>query len=353
MDKKKAVILPVKSGRLVIANDLRSLTGHVKNHSVNNEVGEYMMNLEYMRYGMGFIFVGNTDPYVVSGENGVEITTEPGDKHVHGKIETSLWWVCMMDEETFLRRCAENNEDPASFKPVTVNIEPGLYVIVQNNGDDEVHISMNNLGLMPQFDEIFMEPDFSHAAHFSESRIWKEIRSFESRGFSGVEDIFTVLGNGYHWHKGQISDLDGHDEDAPFMKAPPADFDISDLVRNIPELPNLTPGIRGTKMSYPVNADYPKLGAAPLHADPNDLAIGMMFVRTFLDKDINLIGPNVTPEKIRANQEILKGELFIAGQIAEKRGLFKDGTMDRIFSEILEVWPEISPPENDQEEPSP
>lgn len=352
MDKKKAVILPVKSGRLVIANDLRSLTGHVKNHSVNNEVGEYMMSLEYMRYGMGFIFVGNTDPYVVSGENGIEIMTDPGERDVLGQIETSLWWVCMMDEETFLRRCKENNEDPSSFDPVVVNIEPSLYIVVSDKGE-EVHISMKNIGPMPQLDTLFREPDFSPATHFGESRIWEEIRSFESSGFSGVEDIFTVLGNGYHWHKGQISDLNGHDKDVPFMKVPPADCDISDLVKNIPELPNFTPGVRGTKMSYPVNRTYPKLGAAPLNADPNDLAIGMMFIRTFLDKDINLIGSNVTPEEIRANQEILKGELFIAGQIAEKRGLFKDGTMDRIFSEILEVWPEISPPENDQEEPSP
>lgn len=338
--------VPAPSGRLVFANDLRSLTGHVKNHNVNTKEGTYKQSLEYCVYGMGFVPTGNSSPDVIRSGDDIEITTKRGQGTVLGGIDTSLWWVCAMDEETFLRRCEILGEDPASFDAFVVEVKPGVHMMTLENTERDapgvlsrirwVDLTLDDMSFLK-------EPDFSSAAHFENSHIWKEIQRRPFGLSSNVEDIFTVLGNGFKWHRGQLCDLNGHEQDAPFAKPLPDDDDVSAFWDRIPELPGFKPGLSGTESSYPLHDDYPKLGGAPLNADPNDLAVGMMFAKTFLNQEIRLIGKNVTAEKTNKSQAVLRRELATAMKIADSRGLFTDGTMDRIFSEVLVAWKLAAP----------
>lgn len=358
--KKRATILPVPSGRVVFANDLRPLTGVVKKHNVNTEQGMHNMSMEYAVYGMGFIFSGNSDPEIVRSDEGIEITTRPGDSPSLGSVSTGLWWVCAMDEQTFLRRCETMGHDPESFSPIVVDVPAGVHIMSQEDHDGDGLIS--RIKFIPELSvnelTFLEEPDFSTSNTFEDSMIWKSVKSMPFGRNANLQDLFTVLGNGYRWHHGQMTNPDGHDTDTPFAKKLPKSENVADLLPRIPELPGFVPGIRGMKGSCVLHEDYPKLGAAPLNADPHALALGMMFAKTFLSLDPALItglGGDITPEEERADAEkslsILRRELVVAGRIAEERGLFTDGTLDRIFAEALESWAKEAPATEPEETP--
>lgn len=344
--KPYAVIIPCPSGRVVFGNDLRSLTGIVRSHSVNTAEGTKYQSLEYSSYGMGFVPVGNTSPDIVRVGDDIQITNKRGEGEVLGRVSTDLWWVCVMDEEIFARRCEMMGREQSEFDVIRAEIGVGCvgFRIHHRDEDEMMFARMRHLDIPADFIPQ-REVDFGEAETFEESRIWKEVRNDHGFGQNGwAEDIFTVLGNGYNWHHGQICDLNGHDQDAPHVKDLKGLAPDDAVIDAIPPLPDFTPGVRGTTSSYPLNWGYPKLGGAPLNADKHTLALGMMVAKSLILSDLRIIGqgmgdPVRDDEKQKENKDILQAEIMAARQIAETRGLVQSGELDRIFEEILELWP--------------
>lgn len=335
------VKIPVPSGRLLFANDLRPLTGLLKSFDTRSPEGVFAMSLQYSFYGMAHVFVGNTSPAIVRVGDELHVKTNTQAKGM-GSIDTALWWYSAMDAEKFVERCALMGEDPAFFDTFEVEVTPGVYAFTREDVDRDarnVVLSRILLHPMPISDLRQAEPDFGMAERFVKSSIWRAVLESSYGVNDGVEDIFTVLGNGYDWHHGHMCNLNGHEDDVRFSKDLPQNADVDTYLEQIPDLPGFVPGIRGTGRSYPISSNYPKLGAAPLNADPHALALGMMFIKSRLQHPPNVIG---APGTIAANEKKfhpqLKRELAVAVQIAETRGLFADGTMNRIFSEIVAAW---------------
>lgn len=340
--KANPVLIPVPSGRLVFANDMRRLTGHVIGFDVNTPQGVYAMTRQYAFYGMGHVFVGNSSPSVIKDEDGLRVVTNT-NKEGLGTIDTSLWWYSAMDADLFDKRCAAFGIAPdlAAFDAFVVDVKPGVHAVTWEDADRDVKDAvLSRISWVDHAPESLrqMEPDFSHAPSFVESRVWNAMITSAFSIDDMAEDMFTVLGNGFNWHHGQMSNLNGHPEDAPYAKRLPAAKDITDLLETIPPLPDFSVGFRGMGHCYPLSQNYPKLGAAPLNADPHDLALGMMVAKSLIGADFKVIGPKEQDTQIQNNREILTRELMVADEIATTRGLWKDGTMERIFREIRGAW---------------
>lgn len=337
----KTVLIPVPSGRLLFGNDLRPLTGHVKAYSLNTVEGLHAMSLQYSLYGVAHIYMGDTAPAVIKVEDGLHLKTGDHPEAV-GAVKTSLSWYSAMDADIFAQRCTSLGVDPDTFEAFTVDVKPGAYALTFENADyDERGVVVSKISwvdipcdLLPQD-----EPDFRFAETFEKSAIWKHLRSLSGGINSAVEFTFTVLGNAINWHHGHLVDLSGHAEDTPFRKRLPKSADVDADLARVPELPGFVPGLNMPVVdnrSYPISPEYPKLGKAPLNADPHALAVGMMFIKSRLQHAPNLLGDS---EEETANfHDQLKREFAVAVKIADTRGLFKDGTMDKIFGEIIAAW---------------
>lgn len=336
------ILIPVPSGRLVFANDMRALTGHVRNYDVNTELGIYAMSVQYGYYGVGHIFVGNSSPCVIQDGDELHVVANT-DKEDLGAIDTSLWWYSAMDADLFEKRCVAFGIAPdlAAFDAFVVDVKPGVHAFTWENADSDVRdavlsrISWTNVAIE---DVKQVEPDFSPSASFVKSRILQSVANLPYPVDDVAEGIFTLLGDGFRWHHGQLCNISGHDEDERFAKRLPKTGATQDVLDRIPALPDYVPGIRGSGRCYPLSETYPKLGSAPLNADPNDLALGMMVAKSLILSDFEVIGASSRETGMEENKAILLREIAVADKIAQTRGLWKDGTMDRIFGQITAVW---------------
>jgi len=113
--------IPVPSGKLVFANNLRCLFTEkevetIEDISVNSFYGRKKHTLDYAKLGMLFASVGNTSPNVYSVNEGEEILVGnfweemeeennlPENAVPVGNICTDLWWYCAIDFDDFKRR---------------------------------------------------------------------------------------------------------------------------------------------------------------------------------------------------------------------------------------------------------
>lgn len=122
--------LNVPSGKLVVANDLRSIfpLPEGDSFSVNTPLGCREASHAYAANGLAHAFVGNTDPTVYK---------EEGDTYKIGRklrkwkpvasITTDLWWYSICDQEEFDRRCTRFSQDPKAFNHKVVSVKPGVY----------------------------------------------------------------------------------------------------------------------------------------------------------------------------------------------------------------------------------
>lgn len=358
------VLLNVPSGRIVMANDLRELTMVEGSFNVNLTKGQVALTQAYAEDGMAHICTGNTCPSVIEQNDGIVVAIGDdfyeGDPHAvrktkhgtkHGSICTDLWWYSAMDKDLFEARCAEQGIDPKTLIEVEIKVEPGVYAFSDQlaNGDDPGLVVFSRITKSDAAAPKLRERQTGPADSLAESHFWKEVeRLGNMKGLFASKnhvlgDIFTVLGNGYAWHNLCLRNASGRSEDKPF-RANLAPVKAPRDASYVPLLPNFESGIRGeTDGLYPMDWNYSKLGKTPLDADPHWMAGGMMFLRSALARDVKTISygdqkPEEVAQKAELLRQVMVASLDVLCEIAEKRGIDKDGTLDRIFGEIQHAW---------------
>lgn len=361
------VLLNVPSGKIVFANDLRSLTLVEDNFDVNYTIGQVHTTKAYAEDGMAHVFVGNTCPGVYRTDEGLAVQLHNGrydenGNHIYpeeddtietvpeslGGICTDLWWYSAMDHDLFMARCAETGEDPEDFGFFTVEVEPGVYAFSDELADRDASgtVNLSRIRKVEAEAPVLKQRATGPAASLVESGFWREVEKVkryckDNRNFA-LGEICTVLGNGYRWHKGSLRDLNGHDDDTPF-RTPLESVETPRPTDFVPTLPGFQPGFRVPGMFYPLYWNYPKLGDAPLDADPYWIAGGMMFLKSAINSDYKMLGEDQDPpEQVQTKRDehhaVMIASLDVLCEIAEQRGLVQDGTLARIFAEIGEAW---------------
>lgn len=147
--------LSVPSGKLVFANDLRSLVPEGdKDRYVNYNIEIKKTTLDYAAVGMSHGFTGNSCPSVykdgdtlVVGNNNYDEDDEDGvppEEPIKGEkvgyVCTDLWWYSAMDYNLFMKLTKEKTwpkeRIDAYLKDFTVEVTPGEYEITHNLGSD-------------------------------------------------------------------------------------------------------------------------------------------------------------------------------------------------------------------------
>lgn len=128
--------LNVPSGKIVIANNLRSLFPiYGSDWNVNFVQGKKQESLRFGQFGCAFFFVSNSCPslyrinqdyYAVAGYG----WKQKGKRNLYG-ICTDLWWYSIADYDEFLRRAKFFNKDPdqilKKFDAKVIKIKPGVW----------------------------------------------------------------------------------------------------------------------------------------------------------------------------------------------------------------------------------
>lgn len=121
--------LNVPSGKLVVANDLRTWFPTPEDYSVNALIGQHLTTLAYAKVGMSHGFVSNTSPHVfqtgdkfIIGSYSEERFNEETEEYEENpdpcpwgeevaSVCTDLWWYSIVDADEFKRRIAHYTPD--------------------------------------------------------------------------------------------------------------------------------------------------------------------------------------------------------------------------------------------------
>lgn len=127
--------LNVPSGRMIVANDLRTLFPIMGDYNINESIGLELTALAYAKVGMAHCYVGNTCPGVFRNsdekfvigvrwdESKKKNPSWPGMRSRRvGGIGTDLWWYSICDADEFARRGGVKDRDIDEVK-----CRPGVY----------------------------------------------------------------------------------------------------------------------------------------------------------------------------------------------------------------------------------
>lgn len=337
------VLLDVPSGTLVFANDLRDLTEVEDDADLNTAFGQKAFTEGHAADGLALVFVGNTCPSVF--KKGAEILVGDGGrrKRTFGSICTDLWWYSAMDKDLFLARCEAAGLSPEAFDVFEVEVPAGVYAVTDEMVRDR-HARGVVYSRIRKTDAARprLRARSGSSDTLADSLFWAAVNK-KSIGMSRdamLCEILTVLGNGYGWHNGNLRSLSTRGGSKPHR----VDFKKVDAPRDagfVPELPNFSVGFSGTSSLYPMGWTYDKLGTAPTGIDLYWLAGGMMFAKSVLASDFDVIGPYRGEVKVRVLEtvrQVLIAGLDVLCEIAEVRGVRKDGSLDSAFAEIRAAW---------------
>lgn len=139
--------LNVPSGKIVVANDLRTLFPLTDDDfDVNTTMGCRLTALAYAEVGLSHAFVGNSCPGVFKCSDGsLKIANAPQDEEWDGKkhvkidpapkfdgehvagVCTDLWWFSICDHDEFTRRLKHFKQKAKDYNIETVALKPGVY----------------------------------------------------------------------------------------------------------------------------------------------------------------------------------------------------------------------------------
>lgn len=326
--------LAVTSGKIVFANDLRGLVA-VDNTGidVNTASGRKKLTKAAEAVGLCLVSVGKSDPSVYRDGDSLVVSRGPKTGRL-GQIETSLWWYCAMDYQMFLDRCAVRAIDPSSIKHFTVDVSAGIYAFSDEiaSGDESVAVFSNIRSVDVDPPELLQER-CDHATTLEDSAFWK---FFNRRGASVPELTldYTAIGRGLTWLCGDLRSLSG---DHPVSRFGSLRGRASrNTVEDIPPMPGFD-----ARYVYPCTRGYPGImGDVPADANVYFLAAGMMVYKAALaDKlEIRKVKTGFPDDPALAanleTREAITAMLDLACSVATARGLWKDGTMARVFAEI-------------------
>lgn len=132
--------LNVPSGRMVVANDLRSLFPVLEEYNVDNCSGIKNTSLEYAQWGLAHGFLGNTSPRVYQVEEGsYKVASTVWDEDDKDPLETSkvasictdLWWYSICDFSEFKLRLEHFKAKQKDYRVEVIDVKPGVYRFTQ------------------------------------------------------------------------------------------------------------------------------------------------------------------------------------------------------------------------------
>lgn len=336
------VLLDVSSGKIVFANDLRSLVVIDADADVNTRFGQKMQTKAAADAGMVMVFTGNSCPSVVRSGDELQVGISLPKKGRLGTVVTDLWWYSAMDHDFFLSRCEAEGEAPEDFDHFVVEVDPGVYAFSDELADTHANkVVLSKIRKTDAPRPVLSAEGVDTATTLKESRFWKLVErrlSFSRGGISLFGDIFCVLGGGLDWINGGLRSVSGRDDDPAYG----GKLEERKGTRSDDRIPML-PGDVG--VIYPMSWNYPgKLGIAPLNIDPYWLAAGMMFAKTALTQPLKPLGEERMSEEQKQKQvdtdrAILVASLDLLCEIAEVRGLWENGRLEAVFAELVAAFP--------------
>jgi hypothetical protein len=373
------VLLGVPSGRIVFANDLRSLVvcDEPDGPDVNTVLGCKNVTRAFARTGMVHISVGNTcpsvyaesdDSYVVASRYAEEEDAdgEPIDESIVAEREsfldqtrvasicTDLWWFSAMDHAYFLNRCAFEGIDPAEIDHDIVTVGPGTFAFT-----DEMPRDRDAQGTV--FSRIFpvmaaapaiedgIEPP---ARRLVDTYLFRKTLNGNPDSFLGQSCFrraswaFFVAGNGYDWVHGNLRRTN-RQEDRSYLE------ERTGLGRYARALEHFKPRRHQPLNLVPEFPAYPdtvyplswigagKISDVPYDVEPYTLVLGMMLAKTALSRPtcFERTGQGRTlaqvRKAVREQQAIMARVLALLIEIASRRGLFRTGAVRRMADELL------------------
>ncbi len=338
------VLLDVSSGKIVFANDLRSLVVIEDEADVNTRFGQKTRTKAAADAGMVLVFTGNSCPSVVRNGDEIHVGISLPRKGRLGTVVTDLWWYSAMDHDFFLSRCEAKGGSPEDFDYFVVEVDPGVYAFSDELAD--THASKVVLSKIRKTDAprpVLSADGVDTATTLKDSRFWRLVErrlSFSRGGFSLFGDIFCVAGGGLDWINGGLRSVSGRDDDPAYS----GKLDERKGTRSDDRIPMLSEAHAG--VIYPMSWHAPgKIGIAPLNIDPYWLAAGMMFAKTALAYPIKPFGEERMTEeqkqkRVDTDRAILVASLDLLCEIAEVRGLWESGRLDAVFAELVAVFAE-------------
>lgn len=327
------VVLAIPSGRIVFANDLRTLAPVNANFGGSSAADTRGYTEALATGGLALLFTGNTCPnvwkvnstelrvanyhdsaeYAEGGEfdgDDVRGTFTPKDQwgEDQGSICTDLWWYSAMDYDLFVERCVGLGWDPEKVADFIVDVEPGNYAFSQEKPDRDTVTELFSIIRKTERDAMPIKlRDTAVSSSLSGSQAWDEIvrmrrdwPTITPNGFAALAHFLPTNGTGYDWKGGLVTNGSGV-EDEPFRKLEfsndptPTDHPLAGLIPfwegfHVGKRPAIRrriakhTGNSDAEFSevYPIAHGYNRMGTAPLQADPWWLAACLIFTKSVL-----------------------------------------------------------------------
>ena len=349
------VSLDVPSGKIVFANDFRSivpLTGVDADHNVNQAPEMQRCTEDYAREGMIHVCVGNSCPQVRKMQDGTLRVQNSGARPAGrsrslGNICTDLWWYSAMDAHEFARRCQVAQVSPDQFGYlIEVRVPPGAWSFSVDYAQDRnrpvIYSTIRRTGpctgwTPPQ--DPFCNPDTFEASHFWASyQHTHTTLGYDLAAF--LEFSFCVLGNGKGWTHGRLTE-EQHDRPA-FSDSDPVPAQVGPLNAPIPDFHaqnaygDQKHGIDQMSLDQFRN----KAACAPWDIDIHWLAAALVFFQG-LAKHPEVL--HHRPPTDQAGQiAVVDQTLAILDAIATQGNCWPE--LDRAFAEMKPVWDALNTP---------
>jgi hypothetical protein len=336
--KSYDVLLNVPSGKIVFANDLRSLVV-IDRANVNTQFGKKMQTKAAASAGMVMVFTGDTSPSVVRDLDGLKVGIGLPKKKRLGTISTRLWWYTAMDHDHFLSRCEAEGVSSEEYEYFVIDVEPGVYAFSDEIADlDATRVVLSKIRKTNAPPPVISMEGLDAATVLEDSRFWKTIkgRVSVSPEMSPLGDVFCCTGDGLKWVNGCLRSVSGRNNSPAYG----GNLESRKGMRSDERIPQLLGD--GVGVIYPMSWNYPgKLGIVPMDIDPYWLAAGMMFAKTALSYPIKpFVSKSMTDEEkqqtAELNRAIVVASLDLLCEIAEIRGLWEGGRLEEIFAEIAQ-----------------
>jgi hypothetical protein len=294
--------LPVPSGKLVVANDLRHLfEGEYEEvdlrpnskgwgFNINSDFGCVQVFQTYGKLGMAHGFVGNTCPGMYRiDENTLTLSTVEHDEETYELKElpgervagvcTDLWWYSVMDYDMYKERAGE---EPNKHCDV-VDVKPGIYRVTHR-----YHMIDRDANITDHYAVFKWERNYHMLKDFvpkpkplitsvEDTIKMKVITGSEYNRALALDRLFFTIGTGYKWVNGCI-----------VCSMDPKKFLDNVPNSNIKPPKNLEKRLKDMKISkcYPI-CEYSKVNQVPDNVRPDWLDAAF----EALDMAINL-NPN-------------------------------------------------------------
>ena len=210
----------IPSGKMVVANDLRSLvklTGDVGN--INYIKGCRDTSFAYASAGMAHAFVGNTCPAIYKKSDtefyvgnrrpkGADAPKLKGLRQV-ASICTDLWWYSIMDYDWFVTQAKakpDQNQDIVKCTPGRYRFDHLYYQNRSDSNVTEIYTVITHIGPATKTEDPFEKLSYSVEEIIADKLPSEYYQSFKTKThpnghiYRAIDQLMCVCGNGSDYH---------------------------------------------------------------------------------------------------------------------------------------------------------